>query len=824
MTETLSSEKHHKSNIMLRKIFFFAIALLSLVSANAAAVGDWNIFTRIAGDIDQIIETPEKVYYTSGNRLFSYDKESDETYAYTTQNKLTDTEVAFIRYNPDNKYLFVAYTNSNIDFLYDNGKVINMSDIKDATLMYEKDINTVNFHGDRVYIGTNFGIVILDDNKHQVVESGIYGIPIQSVVPVGDFLFMNRLYGGTSLYYAPLNGHHNTFDKFTFYTGFATSWIFPLSDNSILYQDRNTENRLSRYTFDFSSGKPSYKALDRFDIVPLSDVYMTQNGNFINTASQIIKIDENGEGVEFIDIPESLRSQILTTNTGASSVWGADADGIANYDIAGGSVTVLADKFKPEGIVTDHVYIAKFDNFGNLWTGNLGASGYRAGVLGDIFQNPQATTRIRDGKPEDMNLQVASAHTNEAAKQQQNNKTTRMYGGCTDFAIDPQNPERYYQGNNLEGLYVIENGEELHKFNWENSPFAENWGSRVQEVTFDHEGNLWVGILSPSADVSPVWILPGSVLQSKEPQQIQASDWLATKHKGIDQGGKDFRILVCKQSPVALSFHMVFRNPLFVLKTNGTLTNPTDDEAFELLQPVDQDGKIWEPDRITCAVEDQKGRVWIGCSAGVIEITDPGSLTPSSSISRIKVPRNDGTNYADYLCEADMIYDIAVDNSNRKWIATESSGVYLVSENGDKIIEHFTKDNSPLPSNQVFSVACDPNSNTVYFGVMAGLISYNSTSSPAADDYSEVYAYPNPVRPEYTGYITITGLMDNSLVKIADAAGNIVYQTRSEGGMAIWDGYDSNNRRAKTGVYYVFASQNENGSSSGAVTKIMIIN
>ena len=102
---------------------------------------------------------------------------------------------------------------------------------------------------------------------------------------------------------------------------------------------------------------------------------------------------------------------------------------------------------------------------------------------------------------------------------------------------------------------------------------------------------------------------------------------------------------------------------------------------------------------------------------------------------------------------------------------------------------------------------------------------YSSTSAPAADDYSQVYAYPNPVRPDYTGWITITGLMDNSLVKIADAAGNVFHQGTSEGGMMVWDGCDSHGKRVKTGVYYVFASTGGDGvESNGAVTKILVVN
>ena len=132
-----------------------------------------------------------------------------------------------------------------------------------------------------------------------------------------------------------------------------------------------------------------------------------------------------------------------------------------------------------------------------------------------------------------------------------------------------------------------------------------------------------------------------------------------------------------------------------------------------------------------------------------------------------------------------------------------------------------------LPSNAVYSVFCDPRSNIVYFGTANGLLAYNSTSSPAAEDFSEVYAYPNPVRPDYTGWITIKGLMDNSLVKIADSAGNVVAQIKSDGGMAVWDGCNVSGERVRTGVYFVFVSANNgsvDSSSKGAVTKILVVN
>ncbi len=82
---------------------------------------------------------------------------------------------------------------------------------------------------------------------------------------------------------------------------------------------------------------------------------------------------------------------------------------------------------------------------------------------------------------------------------------------------------------------------------------------------------------------------------------------------------------------------------------------------------------------------------------------------------------------------------------------------------------------------------------------------------------------PNPVRPDYSGWITISGLMENSLVKIADTAGNVICTGRSEGGNFSWDGCDSTGRRVRTGVYYVLASQNQQGNS-GIVAKFMVVN
>ena len=171
-----------------------------------------------------------------------------------------------------------------------------------------------------------------------------------------------------------------------------------------------------------------------------------------------------------------------------------------------------------------------------------------------------------------------------------------------------------------------------------------------------------------------------------------------------------------------------------------------------------------------------------------------------------------------------MVTAMATDGANRKWIGTQTSGIFLVSSDGSEILKHFNTGNSYLLDNHVTAIACNPNNNSVYIGSPYGMVEYSSDAVPSESDFSNVYAYPNPVRPEYSGFITIRGLMDNSLVKIVDAAGNPVFTGRSTGGMITWDGNNSTGERVKTGVYYVLASQNENDSYSGAVTKILVVN
>ncbi len=822
---------------MKRKTIALMLGLLTMasggISTQGQTVGEWKLYSLFSGGVNKIVDAAQKVYYLSSNRLYSYDKTTSEAYSYTTENVLNDTNVSAIYYNADKGYLLVVYDTSNMDMIFDDGHVVNLNDISAANLTYTKGITDVAFGNDRIYVGTDFGLVVYNDETQTVEESGIYGKAIKKIA-YSDNHIIALVYG--SYYYASTNTRLNAFDKFRYLMA-GTGTILEGTGDGMLEYD-STVGYLRSIHVDWDTAKSTIDELSTVksvkDITRLAD-----NKGYVTTSTAVVFVDlTTGAETSRTTLPTDLQSQTISLNKDMTSVWAGDDSGVANYNVT--TNEVLVQKFKPDGALTcaQVAFIAGSADGSRVYLTNLGNTQFRS--IGSLYDTTvgkatvQRTDVIVDGKVKDAALFNASTTSALTKSLQKTNKSTRMYGGPDQLVVDPEDPDRYFIANNTEGVYVVKNNEEVAKFNQSNMPtrvvYSRNTGGWVNSVAFDPEGNLWVGhrigTEDESADYaySPYIMLPKEYVQG-DLSKVTKDDWKITKHKGVTIANSgEARILICEKSPYIFTYDSDYEDELCVYIVKGKFSDVDNAECFILSNLKDAAGNAFKPVTWISAVEDKKGAVWFATTAGVAVIPNPKLVTDASyQITRPKVPRNDGTAYADYLLDAVQVNAIAVDATNRKWIGTETSGLYYVSEDGDEILAHYTTDNSPLPSNTIQSLYCDPNSNLVYIGLPSGLITYRSTAVAASEDYSNVYAYPNPVRPEYTGWITITGLMENSLVKIADAAGNVVFQTRSEGGMAVWDGCNAGGERVSTGVYFVFASQNENDNASSVVTKIMVV-
>jgi hypothetical protein len=259
---------------------------------------------------------------------------------------------------------------------------------------------------------------------------------------------------------------------------------------------------------------------------------------------------------------------------------------------------------------------------------------------------------------------------------------------------------------------------------------------------------------------------------------------------------------------------------LFVFNNNGTIDNENDDLLYKF-QNKDRDGAILS-NNINCIAEDREGIIWLGTNEGVVVYYNPDNVFDNRDYfyaSQIIIEVNGEPKH---LLKTELIQTIEIDGANRKWIGTEKSGLYILSPDGTSEIAHFTAENSPLLSNNVTKIKINPQNGIAYIATNKGLMSYKSPTTEANDYFDKVLVYPNPVRNTYQGDVVITGLVEDTNLKITDIAGNFVFETQSLGGQATWNGKTLQGERVKTGIYLIFLS-NEDGSKT-FITKLLFIN
>lgn len=786
---------------MINKFLIFIALLLPFVCKAQLAVGDWKIHSIFGKEITNLIDTQDKTYYLVDKTLYSYDKNKDENDSFTKRNKLSDIQINNVYYNYSKKYLLIVYANSNIDFLYDDGKLINLPDIKDVILTSSKKVNDVNFKDNRVYVATEFGYVILNDDKHEVVESQIYYKNISAIAAVGDNLLISD---DSKVYIGELNKRHTSIESFT-PTNIKTkvNRFIPINDNSFFYKTGwffksiiNIDKSLSSSTIIEGGAKTCQ---------PTKTGFLVQSEPTPAVPSYYKVYDSNGVEIKKATLPETLQKSIISSYLGNDEMWVIDVNGLKKIKLVENKETVLKDYFKPNSSSVRQPYNLVY----NMAQDKLYAMNTGPNHFIDSYGNIAAINTL-DG----------SFWTDITPTSAPTIGTLKNGLLCDPFqpVFDPEDPTIYYVGSWFEGVYKIKDDKVITKYDWTNSPLILNWNCCVPALQFDKNKNLW--IIGTQNTTSQVFVLP----RAKQSQaSVAISDWYTSPVQSIGANHK-MHFIITKKNDLKIITDGAYGSLLTIFDDNSTVNVNSDDRTKSFSILIDQDEKPYEWKYIHCFAEDKNGKLWMGTSNGVVEMNPINAFNTTFRINRLKVPRNDGTSFADYLLENEEVTCIAVDGANRKWIGTKSSGLFLVNADGSEILNHFTTANSYLTDNFITSIMCNPNNNSVYIGTLYGLVEYSSDAAPAEDSYENVYAYPNPVRPDYTGWITVQGLMENSLVKIADSAGNVFFAGRSTGGMITWNGCNASGEKVKTGVYYVLASQNEDGSSSGVVTKILVVN
>ena len=397
-------------------------------------------------------------------------------------------------------------------------------------------------------------------------------------------------------------------------------------------------------------------------------------------------------------------------------------------------------------------------------------------------------------------------------------KIGRSFVNVYAVDVDPLDDTHFFAGARA-GLFEFRNGKFVNHYNSENSPIEAYNGTSfnhqmVTGVKYDKAGDLW--LLNSEAPTQSVikYTKSGEFVSYNVPELM--------KYDGSGFTNKSCRNLS----------NIIIDSKGYMWFVNNSWDRPAayrydmnNNSCIEYYNFVNQDGTaISTTHGVRCVCEDKEGNIWFGTDLGPI-LLEKSQIEASNPVyTQVKVPRNDGTNYADYLLNKVDITAIAIDAGNRKWMGTSGDGVYLISADNITQLQHFTTDNSELLSNIVYSIVINEKTGEVFFGTDNGLCSFVSDATDINTEMTEdnVWAYPNPVTPDYTGLITIVGLTFNADVKILSSNGALIAEGRSNGGSFTWDGKDKNGNRVASGIYMVATATSD--GKKGTVCKIAVVN
>lgn len=784
-----------------------------------AASNNWN--THFAyNQVTKIAETPDRIAGATRLGLLIVEKADNSVRSLTRINGLSDYFISALAYNPSDKSLLVGYENGNIDILR-NGRIDNINILKIKQLDSDKKINDFLPLGDIVLVATGFGIMELDPERLEIRSTYYIGndavdLKVNRIVADSEFIYAATAAGLKRVAINSPTRH------------LYESWEH-ISPTSNEYSD------LASFAGGIVAARGSRGASNILEFMQVDGTIQT-----IATIAGFYSLWSNGEKL-LVTANAGIRS--YNTSLSQQETYGSPTIGETQQSAAFRDALIAAGGKLWSAHNTFAILCNKEQDQWDSYLPAGPASNMTHDIMfaGDkLWVVPGSTTSAWNNAQRTPHISVLSSKGWNIL----NTTNSPMLTGAIDLlhiTANPQNPDNVFISSWGSGVFEVDaSGNtpqvDRHHFTSDNG-FQNIFANtsryvRVASTAFDKNNVLWM----PNSQVPNGLVAYFPADDSYKRFSYGAISYVFTLTHFMQASNGDMWSAVVRQGAQSESGIPVSTVGLFIWNDNGTPKDERDDiyrSAVPIMYDKDSRNKghleLWDEEgvvisnKITAITEDQNGFIWIGTDNGVAVQYRPQKIftTEKPVFSKIKIARNDGTQTADYLLDGKVITAITVDPANRKWIGTEGSGVYLVSADGSRQIESFNTTNSPLPSDYINAITIDENTGVVYFATGEGLISFAGTATKSSTTYSSIYAYPNPVRPEYRGKITITGLLAGSTVKISDSSGRLVYETSSVGGQALWDGRNLWGDEVKSGIYLIFVA-NEDGSMSG-VTKLAIV-
>jgi len=754
-------------------IFYFLIVYVYITIAQIKP-GSWRDHLSFY-KINMICENEDNIFCATDGGIISINKIDDSYKKITRTNGLSDVSINKIAYSFKNKCLILIYDNLNIDII-ENNKIINLPHLKNKVISGKKEINNIYIYEDFAYLSTSFGIIVIDLKKKEFKDQYILYSSYFNELEIFDLSIHNNfIFAATSngLYKAELNKNLSDFN----------SWIIlnNLPYNSGKYNNIEIINQTVFTTYLKSNNTFSlYKITDDSNLEILNNLdnikslFIYNDELYLYTGLIIYIFDKFGILKKTI---ESFWCNYLFFDKSGYTWVGSYNEGAVRINKDGSSTYFLPDGPR----YNDVGEICFYNNY--LWVtgGNINTKWSNRGFY--LFKDEKWNSFNSENLPDIKDIP-----------------------NVTKICIDNINPSYVYFGSLGYGLI---------EFNHENNSLKVYDETNSILKTINNYGHGYINIKGIIKDKNQnIWI--ASEMQTNPIYVIRPDNtWENIK---FNFSGFSFNSTIS-------GFYNLSNNQNWLLLTNDGIFvfQETSKGVFKekFFYVIDEEG--YKYNKIYCLAEDKNGYVWIGTDQGPLVYYNINDIFNQEKIIgyQIKIPRERGSNIADVLLKNDKINCIIVDEANRKWIGTEKSGVYLLSEDGKKEIYHFTFENSPLLSDNVYTIAINYYTGEVFFGTDKGIISFREYATKGNSNFKNVYVFPNPVRENFNDNIVITGLMENTIVKITDVSGNLVWETQSLGGQAIWNGKNFSGKKVNTGVYLIFCSTPD--GTETFVTKLLFI-
>jgi hypothetical protein len=776
---------------MNRNLFGLILGFIGLltVTANAQKIdipmGTWRAHPSFYNQT-HLLATPTAIYAASEASLFRIEKGNLSITPITKTNGLSEVNITALAYHPQTKNVIIGYTSGSIDILKPTGEIVNISAIKRFNLLGSKTINHIFSAGSDAYLSCDFGLVILNVVKEEVKNSNIGLSGSNSTLVVNSSTIINdTLYLATAegLKEAPLNS--------------------------------NLKDGASYKTYGLAAGAPT-AINDNYS--PISLV------NFKNTL--YIHYRNNSGGFLYKKTGNRVTDAQLPYLTGKISKLSAGADSL--MALMNNSIITMGQDFAPKVLNDTSFYFlqsAEQEQDGRIWISDFTKTpGYwENGRLNTLqFDTPIMKTALRM-HPFGNKIAFASGGYNTSIYTKSG--TSAGYSVLGDDGWQNFNFERLLKPFFEDCVHVTTNASG-------NKLYGSLWGGGLLVADIDNNGKttkyeLWDDKFPANSTLNlfssdkAACRITSSVIDLKN-QLFIGNFTLSTSQPSIHKYSFSDKSFVEIQSPdnnadsyeCPLDIIVADNNDKWI-RIAPNRTNPASiwvvsDQGIQRgLNTAANNGNL-PSETVNDIAKDIDGSIWVGTNIGVAVFYSPSSATRSTTQAVNAItPIFEGRP----LLEEEQITAIAIDGGGRKWFGTKRNGIYLYDKDISRSILFFNTENSPLPSNNIIDIAINKVTGEVFIATDLGIVSYRSHATDPAADGSEVVVFPNPVRPNFNGLLGIRGLPTNSQVKITDIAGRKVFEGNSDGGGISWNLKDYNNRRAKTGIYLVFAS-NEEGTET----------